>query len=81
MRGEAGTRLRLIHAERLREDGHADLSNIDVYFRPTDPEDLFQTDIVTLSGRDDEFMPRFNYTGFRYVEVVADRLVEPSAEN
>lgn len=81
VRGEAGTRLRLIHAERLREDGHADLSNIDVYFRPTDPEDLFQTDIVTLSGRDDEFMARFNYKGFRYVEVVADRPMELSAAN
>lgn len=66
LRGEAGTQLRLIHAERLREDGHADLSNIDVYFRPTDKDDLFQTDVVTLSGRDDEFMPRFNYKGFRY---------------
>lgn len=75
------TQLRLIHAERLREDGHADLSNIDVYFRPTDKDDLFQTDVVTLSGRDDEFMPRFNYKGFRYVEVVADRPVELSAEN
>lgn len=81
LRGEAGTQLRLIHAERLREDGHADLSNIDVYFRPTDKDDLFQTDVVTLSGRDDEFMPRFNYKGFRYVEVVADRPVELSAEN
>ena len=81
VRGEAGTRLRLIHAERLREDGHADLSNIDVYFRPTDPEDLFQTDVVTLSGRDDEFMARFNYKGFRYVEVVADRPMELSAAN
>ena len=40
-----------------------------------------QTDVVTLSGRDDEFMPRFNYKGFRYVEVVADRPVELSAEN
>ena len=37
--------------------------------------------MVTLSGRDDEFMPRFNYKGFRYVEVVADRPVELSAEN
>lgn len=73
--GEEGTQFRLIHAERLRPDGHADQSNIDVYFRPFDREDLFQTDAVTL-GRDSlDFMARFNYKGFRYVEVVADRPV------
>ena len=55
-------------------------THLDVYKRQ-DKDDLFQTDVVTLSGRDDEFMPRFNYKGFRYVEVVADRPVELSAEN
>lgn len=75
--GEEGTTVRLIHSERLHPDGHADLSNIDVYFRPKDADDLFQTDVVTLSGNGtDEFMPKFNYKGFRYVEVVTDRPVE-----
>lgn len=69
--GKEGTEVRLIHAERLAEDGHADLSNIDVYFRPKDEDDVFQTDIVILSGRgEDEFTARFNYKGFRYVELV-----------
>ena len=79
--GPEGMQLRLIHAERLREDGHADLSNIDVYFRPFDREDLFQTDVVTLGKDSLEFMARFNYKGFRYVEVVADRPVELTEEN
>ena len=74
--GEAGTSFRLIHAERLHPDGHADLSNIDVYFRPFDAGDLFQTDLVTLGTDSVDFMARFNYKGFRYVEVVADRPVE-----
>ena len=75
--GEEGTEVRLIHSERIHEDGHADLSNIDVYFRPKDNEDFFQTDIITLSGKgQDEFMAKFNYKGFRYVEVVTDRPVE-----
>lgn len=72
--GEEGAVVKLIHSERLHEDGHADLSNIDVYFRPKSGEDLFQTDVVTLSGKGtDEFMARFNYKGFRYVELVTDR--------
>lgn len=69
--GKAGTEIRLIHGERLGKNGHVDLSNIDVYHRPKDKTDPFQTDIVILSGNGtDEFMPRFNYKGFRYVEVV-----------
>lgn len=75
--GAEGTVLKLIHSERIHADGHADLSNIDVYFRPKDPEDLFQTDVVTLSGEGkDEFMARFNYKGFRYVELKAEGPVQ-----
>lgn len=80
--GEAGTEVRLIHAERLDPKGHADLSNIDVHYRPTDDTDPFQTDILILSGtKEDLFMPRFNYKGFQYVEVVADRPVELTNES
>lgn len=80
--GEEGTELRLIHAERLREDGHADQSNVDVYYRGDRVTDPFQTDVVILSGRgEDEFMARFNYKGFRYVEVVSSRPIEIGAEN
>lgn len=72
--GEEGDTVRLIHSERLGADGHTDLSNIDVYFRPKDRDDVFQTDVIVLSGRGtDEFMARFNYKGFRYVELVTDR--------
>src|SRR5690606_31716896 len=46
--GEKGTTLRLTHGERLKEDGRVDMSNIDVYYRPKDDTDPFQTDIVTL---------------------------------
>ena len=72
--GEAGTVIRLKHGERLYDDGRVDLSNINVYHRPTDDSDPFQTDILILSGKEqDEFMPRFNYKGFRYVEVTGNR--------
>lgn len=80
--GEAGTTLRLVHAERLKKDGTADLSNIDYHYRPTDDSDPFQTDIFILKGGEPErFRARFNYKGFRYVQVECDRPVVLTSEN
>ena len=74
--GTAGTVLHLIHGERLKSDGHVDLSNIDVHYRPADDADPFQTDIFILGGRGEEsFKARFNYKGFQYVEVVSSQPV------
>ncbi|WP_165043562.1 glycoside hydrolase family 78 protein [Dysgonomonas sp. ZJ709] len=75
--GEEGTVVRIKHGERLYENGHIDMSNIDVYHRPKDDKDPFQTDILTLSGNgEDEFMAKFNYKGFRYVEVTSSKPVK-----
>jgi alpha-L-rhamnosidase len=80
--GTAGTTIRLKHVERLDSAGRADMSNIDVHYRPTDDSDPFQTDIFILSGNgEDEFMPRFNYKGFQYVEVTSDRPLELTKES
>lgn len=81
IQGEAGTVVRLKHGERIYDNGHVDISNIDQHYRPTDDKDPFQTDIVILSGGEDHFMPAFNYKGFQYVEVTSSRpvnLVEES---
>lgn len=75
--GEEGTVLKLKHGERLYENGHIDLSNIDVYYKGDKEKDPFQTDILILSGKgEDEFMARFNYKGFRYVEVTSSKPIE-----
>jgi alpha-L-rhamnosidase len=80
--GEEGTVVRLKHAERLYPDGRADMSNIDVYYRGDRTADPFQTDIFILSGKgEEELMPKFNYKGFRYVEVICDRPMELKKEN
>jgi alpha-L-rhamnosidase len=82
LRGEAGTVLRLKHAEQLYANGRADLSNIDVHYRPTDDKDPFQTDIYILSGKGEEsFMPRFNYKGFQYVEVTSNKPITLTKES
>jgi alpha-L-rhamnosidase len=82
VKGEAGTVIRLKHAERLYKNGRADMSNIDQHYRPTDDTDPFQVDIVTLSGRGEEsFMPHFNYKGFQYVEVTSSKPVQLTKES
>jgi alpha-L-rhamnosidase len=82
LNGPAGTIVKLKHAERLYPNGHADLSNIDVHYRPTDNTDPFQTDILILSGKGEEsFMPHFNYKGFQYVEVTSNIPIQLKKED
>ncbi|WP_367866755.1 family 78 glycoside hydrolase catalytic domain [Pedobacter sp. WC2423] len=82
VRGESGTVIQLKHGERLYPDGRLDLSNIDVYHRPKDEKDPFQTDILILNGKgEEEFMARFNYKGFQYVEVVSSKPVALKKES
>lgn len=76
VKGPRGTVVRLKHGEMLFPDGRVNMGNIDYHYRPTDDSDPFQTDIVTLSGGDDEFAARFGYKGFQYVEVSASRPIE-----
>ena len=80
--GNSGCEIRLKHAERLDEKGYADLSNIDVHYRPVGDSDPFQTDIFILSGKGGEsFMPRFNYKGFQYVEVTSTQPLDLSEKS
>jgi alpha-L-rhamnosidase len=82
VKGEAGTVIRLKHTEKLDKNGRADMSNIDVHYRPTDDTDPFQTDIFILNGKGEEtFMPRFNYKGFQYVEVTSDKPISLTKES
>jgi alpha-L-rhamnosidase len=80
VKGEAGTEIRLAHGEILRPDGMLDKEHL--WGKQTDDSDPFATDIYILSGKGEEvFMPRFNYKGFQYVEVVADKPIELTAES
>lgn len=73
--------VRLKHGERLYDNGRVDLSNIDVYFKGG-ADDPFQTDLITLAeGQAVDFCPKFNYKGFRYVEVTTNRPYEMKPEN
>jgi alpha-L-rhamnosidase len=75
--GSAGTVVSIKHGERLLPNGRVDLSNIDVYYRPKDDSDPFQTDLFTLKGAGKErFKPKFNYKGFQYVEVTSNKPIK-----
>jgi alpha-L-rhamnosidase len=80
--GEDGTIVRIKHGERLYKNGHVDMSNIDVYYRPTDDTDPYGTDIVTLNGKGPlQFMPLFNYKGFQYVEITSNKPITLTKED
>ena len=75
--GDEGTVIKMKHGERLYDNGYIDMSNIDVYFRGDKEADPFQTDILILDGKKEcEFMAKFNYKGFRYVQVTSSKSVE-----
>ncbi|MBN9383879.1 MAG: glycoside hydrolase family 78 protein [Chitinophagaceae bacterium] len=80
--GPAGTKLVLKHGERLYPSGRVDQSNISVHYRPTDDTDPFGTDMYVLNGDGiEEFMPKFNYKGFQYVEVITSPAVQLTRES
>ncbi len=82
IKGDAGTVIRLKHAEILDKDGWPDMTNIEAHYRPTDNSDPFQTDIFILGGNGEEtFMPRFNYKGFQYVQITSSKPLQLTADN
>lgn len=82
VKGEEGTVLKIVHGERLDAKGRLDLSNIDVYYLGDKEKDPFQTDVFILSGKKvDEFKPKFNYKGFRYVEVSTSKPLVMDKDN
>lgn len=83
VKGEAGTKITLKHGEILNKDGRLDQGNINVYYHPLKPYEIFQTDVFTLAGKGDEevFMPSFTYHGFQYVEIESSKPITLTKES
>ena len=83
VKGEAGTRITLKHGELLKADGRLEPGNINVYYHPVKPGEVFQMDVFTLKGTGEEeiFMPSFAYHGFQYVEVESSKPVTLTEES
>lgn len=73
--------IRLKHAERLDKDGHADQTNINIFYREWEECPLL-TDIVNLAkDKETDFMSKFTYKGFQYVEVTTNKPVTLAEDN
>lgn len=83
VKGEAGTRVTLKYGELLKEDGRLQQGNIDVYYKPVKPGEVFQMDVYTLKGGGEEevYVPSFAYHGFQYVEVESSQPITMGEEN
>ena len=77
--GEKGTTIYVKHGEAINENGRVDQSTINIYSDSKNGLDPFQTDKYILKGNGiEEFVPKFNYKGFQYVEVIGDRPIKMS---
>lgn len=83
VKGEAGTRITLKHGELLKEDGRLEQGNINVYYHPVKPGEVFQMDVYTLKGGGEEeiYVPSFAYHGFQYVEVESSQPITMGEDN
>jgi len=80
--GSKGTVITMKHGEMLKSNGRLEQSNINVYYKPKQKKEVFQTDIYTLKGGGEEiFTPGFSYHGFRYVEVQSSKPIKLSKQN
>ena len=65
-----GTRLRMIYAEELNEDGTRRDNSLERHYKDTNEAgDRTQISYLTCSGNTDRWKPTFAYYGFRYVIV------------
>lgn len=83
VKGAPGTRIALKHGELQKDDGRLEQGNINVYYHPEKPYEVFQTDVFTLKGTGEEevFMPSFSYHGFQYIEVESSAPVALTEES
>lgn len=51
VKGKKGTELRIRHGELLKENGRLEPGNINIYFRPVDPDEQLQEDRYILKGK------------------------------
>lgn len=81
VKGERDTEVRIAQGERLEEDGHVHMGNISKFYDGDKEREPFGTDIYWLSGKDDKYVPKFSYKGFRYAQVTSTKPISLTAEN
>ncbi len=82
IRGEKGAVLQIKHGDKLDADGRLDNKLNNQYYTFEDSLEQGQTDTYILKGEEtEEYMPRFTYHGFRYVEISSDKDIDLEKES
>lgn len=82
VKGEKGTVITMKHGELLKKNGRLEQGNINVYYKPKQKKEIFQTDVFILNGDQEEvFTPAFSYHGFQYVEIHSTKPVKLTADD
>ncbi len=72
--GRKGQKVYIKYGEQLNARGRVDVSNLTHHYLEPHPDELFQTDVLTLDGRDTlTFTQRFSYRGFQHIEFSSNR--------
>lgn len=83
VKGASCTHITLKYGEMLKKDGRLEQGNVNFFFYPRNPDEVFQQDEVILRDSSEwvEFTPSFTYHGFQYVEAESSKPVELTKES
>lgn len=69
IKGEEGQEIKVTCGDAVKENGELFIDNVTCGITPDTIKDYVQCDWYILSGRKDEFEPRFTYKGCRFIEI------------
>ncbi len=83
VKGEPGTKIKLRHAEMLKDNGRVEMESVSIFFTPNHEDEQAQSDMVILRDSDEvvEFSPSFTFHGFQHVEVESSKPIELTQES
>lgn len=79
--GSRNTKVLIRHSEVITPFDQADNSHFKHVYPDPLPGEAFHEDIIYLDGGPFTFSPKFNYKGFQYVEVIANKPLELTEES
>jgi len=83
VKGEPGTKIKLRHAEMLKENGRVEMESVSIFFTPNHEDEQAQSDMIILRDGNEvvEFCPSFTFHGFQHVEVESSKPIELKQES
>jgi len=83
VKGIRGTKIKLRHAEMLKDDGRVEMESVSIFFTPNHEDEQAQSDEIILRDPDEvvEFSPSFTFHGFQHVEVESSKPINLTKES